>query len=116
MKSLLERIMEPRLEADASVLTWSIRRKVILGPYTHDFLVAPTPVISLCVELDGAAWHERTEEQGLRDRKRDRYLLSSWAIPTIRFLGKEVMRDPDAVVTEIICCAARMAHRREVVA
>lgn len=109
MKSKLERLIEPRLEEAASTLGWTIKRQVRNGAYVLDFLVE-APAL-LAVELDGAEWHERTEEQGLRDRQRDRWLLSTQGIPTIRFLGREVLRNPQAVVTEIIQCAARMAKR-----
>lgn len=106
--SKLERIMEPRLAAAAITLGWSIKRQVRLGRYVLDFLVE-TGNAALCVELDGVAWHERSEEDALRDRQRDRWLISNFGIPTIRFLGREILRHPQAVVTEIIQCAARFA-------
>ncbi len=109
MKSKLERIMEPRLADAAATLGWTIDRQVRVGAYVLDFLVsAPS---ALCVEIDGAEWHERTEEQGLKDRRRDRWLLSTQGIPTIRFLGKEIISNPQACVTEIVQCVARMARR-----
>jgi very-short-patch-repair endonuclease len=111
VKSKLERVMEPRLEEAASALGWSIRRQVRVGRYVLDFLVE-TPSSSLCVELDGAAWHERTEEQGLRDRQRDRELLRCFSLPTARFLGKEVLRNPEAVMTQIVQIASRLHERR----
>lgn len=110
MKSKLERLMEPRLEEAAATLGWSIRRQVRFGRYTLDFLVEHNG-IALCVELDGYAWHERDEDAALRDRVRDRWLLSTQGIPTVRFLGKEVMRNPLACVTEIVSCVARMRRR-----
>lgn len=107
MKSKLERIMEPRLEHASALLGWTVRRQVRLGRYVLDFLIEPTASIGVCVELDGVEWHERSEEDGLRDRQRDRWLLSNFGIPTIRFLGKEVLRNPDAVMSEIVQCASR---------
>lgn len=107
MKSKLEYMMEPRLALVASELGWSISRQVRLGRYVLDFLIES----SLCVELDGAQWHERTEEQGLRDRRRDRWLLSCFGIPTARYLGKEVLSNPQACVTEIVQIVARAKRR-----
>jgi very-short-patch-repair endonuclease len=65
-----------------------------------DFLVS-SPRASLVVEVDGHQWHERTQEQAIRDRKRDRDLVSVGQIP-IRFMAIEVMRNPDSCVNEAI--------------
>lgn len=107
MKGRLEAVLEPRMAATAETLGWSISRQVRFGRYVLDFLVSPTPTVSLCVELDGAEWHA---DRALEDRRRDRWILSNFGIPTIRFLGVEVLKKPDVVVTEIVQCAARFAR------
>lgn len=112
MKSRLERIMEPRLGAACTTLGWDLQRQYRLGKYTLDFLISTKSGISVCVELDGAKWHERDEEAGLHDRQRDRWVLSVCGIPTIRFLGKEILRNPLAVVTEVVQVVAREERRR----
>jgi len=56
------------------------------------------PIIS--IEVDGFEFHERTQEQAAGDRRRDRLLLR-WGIPTMRFMALELMRDPEACVSEI---------------
>jgi len=54
----------------------------------------------LAVECDGMEFHERTKEQAIRDRKRDRHLL--WGgMPTMRFLGAEIYADPLGCLGEI---------------
>lgn len=54
-------------------------------PYTLDFYY---PDEKLCVEVDGAAYHDSD-----RDRRRDRTLRLDHGISTRRFTGKEVYRD-----------------------
>lgn len=54
----------------------------------------------LAVECDGMEFHERTKEQAIRDRKRDRHLL--WGgMPTMRFLGAEIYADPLECLGEV---------------
>lgn len=80
--------------------------------YRLDFaLVDPGADLFLCVEVDGAAWHERTPEQGQRDRERDRKLTAAgWTV--LRFLGREVFRNASACVHEVIAIAVK--ERRKV--
>lgn len=62
--------------------------------YTVDFYfggniegICPT----LAIEIDGHEWHEKTKEQAIKDRKRDRYLLiNTPSTPTMRFTGSEI--------------------------
>jgi very-short-patch-repair endonuclease len=46
----------------------------------------------LALEADGAEFHDRTQEQAIRDRKRDRQLQSQ-GLSVFRFAGGEVWRD-----------------------
>lgn len=76
-----------------------------IGPYNPDFVcgqwVSPTLFLVLAVEADGHDFHERTKEQAERDRKRDRLLLRKHCVPTLRFTGSEVWRDPFACAKEV---------------
>lgn len=49
--------------------------------------------IKMNIEVDGHIYHEKTKEQALRDKRRDRYYLSK-GITTMRFTGSEVWKDP----------------------
>lgn len=54
----------------------------------------------VAVELDGKDWHEKTKAQAIRDRRRERNLVAEgWTV--IRFLGSEVVKNPDNVVSEV---------------
>lgn len=46
----------------------------------------------LAVEADGADFHDRTPEQAIRDRKRDRQ-LQAMGLSVSRFAGSKVWRD-----------------------
>jgi len=46
----------------------------------------------LALEADGAEFHDRTPEQAIRDRKRDRQLQAQ-GLGVFRFAGGEVWRD-----------------------
>ena len=46
----------------------------------------------LVVEVDGHAWHEKTQEQAQRDKARDRDLIAArWRV--VRFTAREVFAD-----------------------
>lgn len=63
---------------------------------THEFVRLATVV----VEVDGHDHHERTKQQAMHDRKRDRAMLRE-DIPVMRFTGSEVFRDAHEVALEI---------------
>jgi hypothetical protein len=52
------------------------------------------------VEIDGHDFHERTREQALRDKSRDRSLLHA-GLKLLRFTGSEVYHSVDTVLDEI---------------
>ena len=61
------------------------------------------------VEVDGHAFHERTREQAIRDRRRDRNLLRE-GFRVIRFTGSEVFGNPSGCAKEVdglLCQTAR---------
>lgn len=82
------------------------------GVFRPDFALAragwlyPEP-LSLVVEVDGHAFHERTPAQAERDRSRDRSLVSQ-GITVLRFTGREVWRDAGCCAREALTLAARM--------
>lgn len=70
--------------------------------YVVDFRVTRkgTP-LSLCVELDGHDFHEKTPKQAAADKQRDRALLGL-GHQAVRFTGTEVVRSPADSVTEVL--------------
>jgi hypothetical protein len=61
--------------------------------------------------LDGHHFYDRTPEQAERDRARDRRLLADGWI-TIRFTGREVVRNPMACAREAVGLFDRLRARR----
>lgn len=69
---------------------WVGRYRIDIAVYVY---CAGEVVGRIAVECDGHNFHERTPEQALRDRKRDRELtLAGWK--PLRFTGREIMRAP----------------------
>lgn len=62
-----------------------------------DFLIALPTLIGdqgyLVVECDGHEFHEKTKEQAVRDKRRDR-VLAAEGMRVIRYAGSEVFADP----------------------
>lgn len=54
----------------------------------------------LCVYTDGHTYHERTEEQALKDRSQDRK-LQQLGFTVFRYPGKAVRENPSKIVQEI---------------
>ena len=85
--------------------SYSISPQDPIGDYRADFVVSYSPaegfVRKLVVECDGHDYHERTKEQAERDKRRDRS-ISAAGMPVFRFTGRELHRDPEACVEEII--------------
>ena len=75
-----------------------------IGKYRADFAVFikdfSGDIISLMVECDGHAFHEKTKEQAARDKKRDRYLQSA-GFRVFRFTGSEIFNDIDGCISEL---------------
>ena len=56
---------------------------------------------TLCViECDGHDYHEKTKEQAINDRKRDRAFQAE-GIPIFRFTGTEIYNDPYSCAREL---------------
>lgn len=77
-----------------------------VGTYRVDFLVTfmegdPEYERRVIVECDGHDYHERTKEQAERDKRRDR-TITAGGLPVLRFTGRELHRDPQDCVQEVI--------------
>lgn len=59
-----------------------------------------TPEYVCIVECDGHDFHERTKEQAIRDRARDRAFQAA-GIPVFRFTGSEIYNNPFACAREV---------------
>lgn len=70
------------------------------GSYRLDFAVQDTrPGIKVNIELDGHNYHEKTEEQAVSDRSRDRVLLQQgWKV--VRFHRKEIEEDLESCIKQ----------------
>ncbi len=70
------------------------------GNYRLDFAVQDTASgIKVDIELDGHNYHEKTEEQAVSDRSRDRTLLQQgWKV--VRFHRKEIEEDLEGCIKQ----------------
>lgn len=80
-------------------------QQVEVEQYRVDFLIIAKPFGAtrrtfIVVECDGHDFHERTKEQAMRDRKRDRSLTMK-GFKVFRFTGREIYRDAEGCVREI---------------
>lgn len=77
--------------------------QVQIGDYRVDFLLTDyslkTP-LHIVIECDGHNFHERTPDQALRDRSRDRAMQMMGA-RIFRFTGREIWRDPIKCAREV---------------
>lgn len=104
----IERLMHRALES-SDAHRWLILEQHPIHQYVADFIVIHLPTSTkLVVECDGHAFHDRTPEQAERDRRRDRYILATLGLPTIRFTGREIVRD----VKECVNGVAAVMQRR----
>ena len=76
------------------------RRQHPAGPYVLDFYCAEA---RLCIEVDGEA--HGFAERAARDVRRDA-LLAEHGIATLRIPARDVLRDLDAVMTQVLNVAA----------
>lgn len=101
----MRRVMQLEQQVEVSVDGEVIARlDFCLFSYLSDMsargVISATPPDSvLAIECDGHDFHEKTKAQALRDKGRDRHLLSH-GINTIRFVGSEIYRDPVACAGE----------------
>lgn len=89
-----------------------------IGRYRIDFHLtrfikgdSGTATQELLIETDGREFHDRTPEQALKDRQRDRHVLARTTWPTVRFSGSEVLADPRACGAEVLATLSELTPR-----
>ncbi|MCR9093499.1 MAG: DUF559 domain-containing protein [bacterium] len=92
---------------DCRVVSIEPQRMIVVANarYRADFVVYRStkgqgvdPLI--VVEADGREFHDRTQSQACRDRRRDRAMVLQ-GMRVLRFSGSEIYGDPDACAAEI---------------
>lgn len=82
----------------------------VIGRYRLDFYLSgyleASP--SIGIEIDGHEWHEKTKQQAVRDKKRDRAILTS-GCPIMRFTGSEIYRNVKGCISEALLCKITFA-------
>jgi very-short-patch-repair endonuclease len=68
--------------------------------YIGDWLNAPDKCKKLVIECDGYTFHEKTKEQAMREKKRDRSLIEAGYL-VLHFTGREIFIDPYQCAREI---------------
>lgn len=78
-----------------------------LGEFRADFALAAFREYGPCfdglgvvIECDGHDWHERTKEQAIRDRRKDR-LIQLRGDVIFRFTGREIHRNSERCALEV---------------
>jgi len=81
-----------------------------LGEYRVDFKITYFPLEektlkektrTILIECDSQEFHERTKEERLYEKKRDRFLLSS-GYKVFHFTGSEIVKTPADVAREVL--------------
>lgn len=88
--------------------------QVEIGGYRVDFMFGGKirgETHLLAVECDGHEYHEKTKEQAMRDKSRDRDLLGR-GVPVMRFTGSEIWKDPTACVEQVDLYFFDLAYRK----
>jgi very-short-patch-repair endonuclease len=76
----------------------SITPQFLLNGHRFDFLIRTDLTqskqwLDTLIECDGHDFHERTQDQALRDRRNDRDAQAA-GFPILRFTGREIFREP----------------------
>ena len=70
------------------------------GRFRADFALTMEGGRRVVIECDGIEWHDRTNQQFIAERQRERdILILGW--PVMRFTGAELMRDPNACAADV---------------
>ena len=80
------------------------QHKIIINDglfYIVDFVFHTIHQHKIAVELDGYEFHEKTKEQAIKDKERDRNLQQEGYF-VARFSGSEVYADPKATLFKIM--------------
>ena len=68
--------------------------------YVPDFQINSSG-FNFVIEIDGHEWHEKTKEQAIRDKQKDRTYIKNGYIP-IHFTGSEIFHNPENCVKEVL--------------
>jgi len=81
---------------------WHLEPQVTIDKYRVDFriLFPKNPKLKIIIECDGHNFHEKTKEQAIRDKKRDRN-LTKLGFKILRFSGSEIYNNVEDCVKEI---------------
>jgi very-short-patch-repair endonuclease len=72
---------------------WALYPQKQIGDYRVDFVLMDLDSkVNVVIECDGHDFHERTKEQAMRDRRRDRDLQAKGYL-VLRFTGAEIYRN-----------------------
>lgn len=85
---------------DSAIFFESERESCEINGFYPDFIFT-LGMTGYAIEIDGYDWHERTKEQAINDRKKDRAYIKAGYIP-VRFLGAEVYHYPKKCAQEFI--------------
>jgi len=78
----------------------TIASQHVLGRFRADFALMMEGGRKVVIECDGIEWHDRTNQQFISERQRERdILILGW--PVMRFTGAELMRDPNACAADV---------------
>ena len=78
----------------------TITAQLKLDRFRADFALSMEGGRQLVIECDGIEWHDRTSQQFVSERQRERdILILGW--PVMRFTGAEIMRNPDACAADV---------------
>lgn len=81
--------------------------------YVVDFVFHTTGKNKIAVELDGFAFHEKTKQQAIKDKERDRNLQQEGYF-VARFSGSEVYADPKEILFKIMDIAQDLDRRKSI--
>jgi very-short-patch-repair endonuclease len=106
LESPLEILMFAAITAAAATATarvtgCDIDVAVPIGRYRADIVIRSTFLSTLVVECDGHSFHDRTRDQAMRDRQRDRYMLARGVL-VARFTGQEIIEAPFGCAAEAL--------------
>jgi very-short-patch-repair endonuclease len=85
------------------------------GTFEIDFLIKSSDdqtKLKLAIELDGHEFHEKTKEQVIKDKRKERAIISS-GFPILRFSGAEIVRNVRACIEEIISYLEKQKSKTE---
>lgn len=81
--------------------TFAIVPQFNWGRYRIDFAIFRSGELALFVECDGHNFHERTPDQALRDRTKDREIQAA-GLKILRFTGREIHRNAIGCAAEVM--------------